>query len=152
MADAANPFGSGGSTMKFGRIGALYVILHPSSDPSPDEWKASLDDGKRELASIRGVFVYSAGGGPNADQRKRLAEFYAANPLLSLLAVVTNSATARAIATGLNWFLKHPFRLFSPDELELAFTHVRASSAEQTAISALLQQHAEWLSLKMRPA
>ena len=145
MADAVNPFGGGGSTMMFGRIGDLYVVLHPSSDPSPDDWRAALEGGKRELPTVRGVFVYTSGGGPNADQRKRLAEIYAASPLLSLLAVVTSSPTARAIATGLNWFLKHPFKLFSPEEIEQAFTHVRASSAEQVAISKLLERHVEWL-------
>ena len=135
------------ATMRFGRLGELYVALHPSVDPAGEDWLAMLDDLKRELPSVRGVFVYTMGGGPNADQRRRLAEVYAANPGVSLLAVVTPSAAVKAIVTAINWFVRHAFKMFSPEHLDDAFGHLRASSTEQAAIRELLQRHAKWMGL-----
>lgn len=80
----------------------LSIVVHSKSPPSSLEWLRFLNH-NRELAGrdLR-VLVCTYGGGPDADQRRDLAE--AVGHVIVPTVIMTNSLIARGIVGALNWF------------------------------------------------
>jgi len=150
MAKAPDLFGVEGttSTIRFGRLGDLLILLHPLANPSTEDWRALIEYQRRELPSLRRTLVYTAGGGPNAGQRSQATAIYRDNPHVTLLAVITPSPVARLIVTAFNLFVEHPIKPFAPEDIDEAFKYLQLSRSEQATIGEILQRHAEWLGLK----
>jgi hypothetical protein len=119
-------------TMGFQIAGSCMIFAHTAAAPSDAEWDASI-----ALLStappLRGVFVYTPGGGPNARQRKRIRNFWEGREVPPM-AILTPSVVARASITALNLFLKNRLKAFAPDDFAGAFAYLALSSSESRLV------------------
>jgi len=122
-----------GSTMQFGRVGSIYVCVHPSTPPSSGEWDTWLEDVEREVPTLSGALVYTEGGGPDARQRKETAAMWNRQARSLPIAVVTKSPVVRGMLTALNFFLSRPLRGYAPEQLDEALTEYLKVAPEQQA-------------------
>jgi hypothetical protein len=81
--------------------------------------------------------VYTAGGAPDASQRKELNAIMA--PTRPPVAILTPSALARAIGTAFTWFNPR-LRVFAPRDLNAALEHLELSVIERRAATEALSQ------------
>jgi hypothetical protein len=117
------------------RVGAFTVVVHSAAPPADDEWNRMIDESDPD-GPMRAL-VYTAGGAPNAAQRAKLTALYGTRPLA--VAVLTNSALARAAGTALRWF-RPELRMFSPSELAAALDHLGAVEPDRGEILRVLQE------------
>lgn len=96
------------------RVGDYLLMAHPHGDPTEDEWDDAVA-AIREAADrgARGLLVHTIGGGPNAAQRKQIAEMWEARGSMLSIAVTTPSSVVRGVITALNWFLSRPIRAYA---------------------------------------
>lgn len=133
--------------MARGRMSAIVVaqyvvIVHDRKPPQEAEWQRWLEMYQRALPELRGVLVYSLGGGPDAAQRGALIELTKGWGQGPPTAIVTGSVVMRGLVTALHWFLPAHLRaaMFAPGDLEHALDHLRVPSATRPALRAQLQQ------------
>lgn len=105
-------------------VGDLFLVVHPKTPPSDQDWDALMAIYRDRARALRGtaklsVLVSSDGGGPDAKQRKRLAELGAT----LRVAVLSASPVVRAIGTAARWF-NPELRVLAPDDLESARQHL----------------------------
>src|SRR5450432_2876646 len=78
----------------------IFICYHTAENPTDGEWDKMLTLFLGSLPTMRGVLIFSDGGGPNIAQRERLAEMI---KLIPRTAMVTDSRVARGIMTALSW-------------------------------------------------
>jgi len=100
-------------SMAFCEVGSLIVVVEPSRPPTDQDWDALLQLLRQKLAQgCAGALVVTAGGGPDAKQRKAARGILGDTPLP--VAVVSDAAGVRGIVTAFSWF--NPlFRTFGHD-------------------------------------
>jgi hypothetical protein len=113
--------------MGFRIIGNLHIVVVGEKDPTNSDWKAYLDairaaekNGIDVTARLR-TLVFSDGAGPNAQQRKVVADYLNGRP--SPLAIVTGGAIMRGVITALSWF-NPQVRAFAPEYLTDALRYL----------------------------
>jgi hypothetical protein len=85
------------------------VLLHSSLPPDVAEWQDYVRTMSRALGGTSGMvhaFVATDGGGPDAAQRRELAEVLKQGPGVSLTHVFTTDAFVRGIVTAFHWIAK----------------------------------------------
>lgn len=124
-------------TMAVRVSGPILVIVHSDRPPPDAEWDEYVTALRDNAATLRYQLVWSAGGGPNAAQRKRAensvsAAYLPVGRTIPLTAVVTRSAAVRGLVTLFNWFQPGRFRAFDAHDLRgaLAFVDVPPTSVE----------------------
>jgi hypothetical protein len=94
------------ATMKFGMSSeGVYCLVQGSNNLDDQEWSAYVEDMSRNADRMKGVIVFSAGSGPNANQRKLVAEMWKAHGRMPIVAVISNSALHRGMITAINWII-----------------------------------------------
>lgn len=111
----------------------VLVAVHTKPNPTAEEWEAYAVDVEQEMAKdgLRGVLIVTAGGGPNAAQRSRIAKIRGLGPVPT--AVVTEAFAVRGIVTALSWLGKD-IRAFGRDDVERAIQHLSIEPADATAL------------------
>jgi hypothetical protein len=110
--------------------GDLFVVIHPATPPTEDEWMDYLRSWRPlDMARMRTI-VFTDGGGPNAAQRKLANEALAGKP--SLTAVVSSSQVVRGMVTALSWF-NPKIKAFGPEEALEAFHYLGVRTPEEIA-------------------
>lgn len=113
-------------TMQFRFVDGFVVGVHKADGPLPGEWTAHCDDLHRRRRDIRGVIIFTAGGGPSSKQRGELRDALMgqADPT----AILTTSGLVRGIITSLNWFFPGPNQVeaFAPAAFREAFAFVQS--------------------------
>jgi hypothetical protein len=82
------------------------VLIHNASAPDAAEWQAYVREMDRTLAEAVGTvhaFVVTDGGGPDAVQRRELADIFGQRHCSNLTHVFTNDMVVRAIVTAFRW-------------------------------------------------
>ena len=125
-------------------VGGLFVILHPNSSVSREEWDEHQSFFESQCKLLRGMFVYTLGGGPNAGQRREIQRIFGQLPDFSS-AVVTPSVLVRSIVTAINFFRTDRFKMFAPTEMNEAFAYVSASESERQDILTVIARSADFL-------
>jgi hypothetical protein len=124
-----------GSTMRYGRVGSIYVVVHGALPPSNVDWEGWLDHVNREVPMFTGMLVYTEGGGPDAGQRRKTAEMWARQARMPAIAVVTRSSVVRLMVTALNYFLSRPIRGYAPGEIGEALSeHLKVAPGDREEI------------------
>ncbi|HVY48303.1 MAG TPA: hypothetical protein VHB21_20590 [Minicystis sp.] len=109
------------------RVGDVLVVAQTPIEPSDAEWDQEVVLVRSGL--LKRILVVTAGGAPNAAQRKRYTE--ATGTQRILVGVVTESRIAVAVLTCLSWFVgKGELKAFSPAEFRDALTHLGLSDRE----------------------
>lgn len=114
------------------RVGDFLLMTHPHGDPTEAEWDEAVAAIRKAADSgARGLLVHTIGGGPNAAQRKQVAEMWEARGSMITIAVTTPSSMVRGVITALNWFLSRPIRAFATLEESMDYLDVpRVDRAE----------------------
>ena len=122
--------------MGFKLLGNLHLVVVGEKDPTAVDWKLYLDAIKEterrglEITSLR-TLVFSDGAGPNAQQRKMLADHLNGRP--SPLAIVTGVTIMRGVITALRWF-NPEVRAFAPGDLQEALKFLDVPPYRQESI------------------
>jgi ferredoxin-NADP reductase len=112
------------------RFGNIVVFVHGAKTPDDIEWARAMELYRRDAGDLRSL-VYTAGATPTTKQRSELKATLAGRS--APMAVLTTSALARAAGAAIRWFNPN-FRMFSPDEIEAAFDHIKAPAADRATI------------------
>lgn len=130
------------------RVGDVLLVIHSTIPPDNEEWEglfAIHHDLGRTPDGANLVLVHSDGGGPDARQRKRIAEVAARNRI----ALLTRSPVVRAIGTAVRWF-NPDLRVLSPDDLEGARVHLDVAPERWRRVARRLGELVELLRDKRR--
>src|SRR4051812_6501622 len=126
-------------SLDFRTIGTLLVLRENLHAPTEDDWNAFL----RELHGLRPrmkemrAIVFTDGGGPTTDQRKRLRDVIEGHPIHT--AVVTDKVTVRFIISSIALFNK-TIRTFSWKEVGDAYSWLGLGAADQRLIERALDE------------
>jgi hypothetical protein len=120
-------------TFQWKIVQGIHVSAFGVNPPSNEEWNAMINGFIANQSQITGVLVYTAGGAPNALQRKRSRDI----SNMPKTALLTDSALARAAMTALNLFIKS-FKAFAPNDLNGAFEYLAVPPDSQDAIKQTL--------------
>ena len=111
-------------------LGNLLLCVHNEKSPTDADWELYLSALRAERANwarLR-ILVITGGGGPDAKQRKRLAEALAGEAVPA--AVVSESIKIRFIGSMVA-LLNPKMSTFSRSELEQAFASLSLSADER---------------------
>jgi hypothetical protein len=115
--------------MRFAFSGSLCVFVNGQTEPSQDEWAAycaACEALAKRVGRIR-IYVYTAGGAPNAFQRKSSAETAARYGVRT--AVVSDSVVAQVIGRAIALFNENT-RVFSTNQTEGAKEYLSLTEEE----------------------
>jgi hypothetical protein len=132
-----------GVTLRYGLApGGVYLVVHGSKPPPLDEWKLYVEDmeGHARAQALRVLFILSGGGGPDAVQRKWVAQMWkrlGGNP--PIIAVAPRRVSL-GVVIAMNWFLTNPIRTFSMDEIDEALKQLALTDMDRQAFCAQLAQ------------
>jgi hypothetical protein len=137
-------------TMAFKLVDNVFVVVHTNQTPSEAEWNAYVEavvaaSMQRTDAGILRYLIFTAGGGPNAGQRKASNDaLQRVNALRnSAAAVISASPAVRGIVTVFSWFNIN-IKSFSPAQTEDALHHLEIQpEMKAKALVALRQLKAE---------
>jgi hypothetical protein len=98
--------------------------------------------------------VRTLGGGPSSSQRKELVQAMEAQAIRTSTAILTSSAIARGVLTGLSWFLSAERlpKTFPLDDVVAALTFLDVDAASEGGVRAELKRLAVSLELPARRA
>jgi hypothetical protein len=139
-----------GPRMLFEYVDHIFVGVHTSEDPRDEEWERHCQNIEREGKTLRGLLVYTEGGGPTARHRKRLQRTFE-NLVIPPTAILTDSAMVRGIITSINWFADNQLAAFAPKDLSGALRYIARDgpALDTDKIVAMLARLAERLSVKV---
>lgn len=63
-------------TFYWSNAGNIRICVFGFKDPLDQEWRTYVDDLTAKGKGLKGVLVYTAGGGPNSAQRAYFAELW----------------------------------------------------------------------------
>lgn len=138
-----------GHTMVYRYVDGVYVMVHTVTAPSDEEWNQHCKELETVHASLRGVLVFTAGGGPTTKQRERLRISVPSS--IPPTAIMTDSALVRGIITSINWFVNNPLSAFDHQDLEGALRHLARDGAaiDAAKLVSTMQMLAKELSVKL---
>jgi hypothetical protein len=136
------------STVRFGRVGGTIVLVCGQPDPSNEDWtiwsnyyaNTVLEHGTRRL------FVVSAGGGPNARQRKEVISTLVRNlgaDVAEQLATAAcgSSTSVRIVTAALGWLAGvHRMKAFRNDERERALEYLKVPREQRPEVLRLAKR------------
>jgi hypothetical protein len=128
------------STLEFRTVGASMIVLRENKNtPRDDDWDAFLHvlASNRENFPRHKILVFTDGGGPNREQRKRLEA--ALGGKLVRVAVVSESVKVRFIVSSIA-LLNRDICTFSPREISEAYRHLDMNSIEQRQADAAVRE------------
>ena len=136
-------------TMMYRYVDGIYVMVHTVTAPGDEEWNQHCKDLEAVHTSLRGVLIFTAGGGPTSKQRERLRS--AVPSSLPPTAIMTDSALVRGIVTSINWFVNNPALAFDHQDLEGALRHIARGGAtiDAAKLVSTLRVLAKELSVKL---
>lgn len=118
-------------------IESLIVLRENSSTPTDRDWDEFLDIlavNRPNFPRIK-ILVKTDGGGPSAEQRKRLSVALGGKPVR--VAVVTDSIKVRFIVSSIA-LLNSEIATFSNKEIVEAYQHLSLSLREQKLVEAAI--------------
>jgi hypothetical protein len=119
------------------KVGGVAVIVHDAEAPSDAEWASWVSDFRVIAGKLKGILIYSQGGGPNGPQRSQLTALFEELEATPPTAIVTSSVAMRGIVTAIRWFLPatNRVRSYAPADMDRALADLgvpREGRAEVT--------------------
>ena len=87
-------------TMAVETVDSTILVYHTKEKPSDDEWEVFVEAIRTARPGMNTLVVAPDGGGPNAPQRKRMAQAFAAQVERIPAAVLLNSLLQRGLITA----------------------------------------------------
>jgi hypothetical protein len=121
--------------MVWNNIGDVYVIVHESDPPTDDEWDQYLADIRsHDLEKMR-TLVFTTGGAPTANQRKKLNAWL--NGRTTYVCLVSKNILVQGVVTALSWF-NPKTKSVLPHRVEEAFSYLQIPLEERDKVWALV--------------
>lgn len=122
--------------------GNVLITVHNATAPTHADWDIYVQAVNQQAPRIMYQLVWSAGGGPNAAQRKHAVEATkkAIGNKVPKTAVMTTSHAVRAMVTLFNWFYPGIYTAFSSTDFEGAFLHLNVPRFEHAKYEAVLAE------------
>ena len=111
-------------------VGSMLLLRenrHTPTDRDWDDFLAVLVENRPNFQRLK-ILVVTDGGGPNADQRKRLERALDGKPVR--VAVVTDSTKVRFIVSSIA-LLNREIKTFSRSEISDAYEHLTLTPVER---------------------
>jgi hypothetical protein len=122
--------------MAMRRHGRLMFAVHNAQPPTDAEWARWVSLGVEAQTNALRLFVETrGGGGPNAKQRRLLADNLQRFGMRC--AIVTSSPIIRGIVTAVAW-LNVDLRAFAPGDQEAALSYLQLTAAERDILEQTL--------------
>jgi hypothetical protein len=136
--------------MGFRFVHGFFVGVSTPENPSSEAWQAHCVEVARVRDNLRGALIYTEGGGPNSKQRQALRDVHH-QVEIPPTAILTASAVARCIMTGLNWFFPNSrLMAFAPGDVKKALDYLaQAGELPRDDLVNALISLAEELSVKL---
>jgi hypothetical protein len=128
-----------------------HLLVHTEVPPTDDEWAVNLA-AIAEHPMLKGIFVYTMGGGPNAVQRSLYNSTLEKIGIKPKVSVLSGSAIARGILTAFNWVQGGTMKLFPLDEIGPACDYLGLTGLEQTVLRTELQRFKTELRIDVAPS
>ena len=126
--------------IRFKNVCGTHVLVHTSDPPTDADWTENMAGLVQRPSELRGIFVYTMGGGPNAGQRSIYNVTLERLGMKPKVAVLSGSTVVRGIMTAFNWIQGGTMKLFSLGDLAPACDYLGVSSLfEQRAIEAQVE-------------
>jgi hypothetical protein len=127
--------------MRYRCEGRVILVAHTEAPPSAEEWSGYAREVETLLSrsspdDVRTV-VFTDGGGPDAEQRRKLTEIRGWNAVR--VAVVTQSLAVRGIVTAFSWFNPR-IKAFQPIAVGAAFRYLGLSPDEESKVWATVTE------------
>jgi hypothetical protein len=126
-------------------IYGTHLLVHTTMPPSEEEWTTNLHTISQHHDVIKGILVYTMGGGPNAVQRSLYNQTIEKLGLKPKVAIMSGSAIVRGIMTAFNWAQGGLMKMFPLDGVQHACDYLGVSMLEQGVIGIQLQKFKEEL-------
>jgi hypothetical protein len=127
--------------MAMRRAGRMLVAVQSTVPPTDAEWQSWLQLCADHRGAIRALVEAHGNSGPNAMQRKQLAEVVATLDVRT--AILTNSLVTRGVVTAIAWF-GIALRAFPLGGYAAASTYLQLSEPEiEEALSTLAELREE---------
>jgi hypothetical protein len=129
------------------RAGAFSVVIHDAETPGSDEWAAWVKEYRVIAGKLKGLLIYSLGGGPNGQQRHELTSVFGEIESNPPACIVTSSIAMRGIVTAIRWFLPASQRVkcFALNDLERAMTELGMGPDVRKDVPKLIENHLKTL-------
>lgn len=115
--------------MVWRRLGRFAVTVHSERAPLDEEWSRYVASAREYLPLVeQRILVISAGGAPNAAQRRQLVTLL--EGALAPTAILTGSWLMRGAGTAVSWF-NPSLRVFGLDGLAQAMDHLQLNDTER---------------------
>ncbi len=113
------------------KVDSTFILVQNEESPTDSEWDDFLTMMRRDGAELakRKVLVITNGGGPDANQRKRLAATI--KDARFPTAVVSDSIKVRFVSSTVALFHRD-HRSFAIDEMQDAYDHLRLTPEERS--------------------
>ena len=124
--------------LDFRTVGRLLVLRENSRAPTDEDWAAFCDEVARlrpRLKEMRAM-VFTDGGGPTSDQRKRLAAAIKGGEIQT--AVITDKTMVRFIVSTIGLFNK-TIRTFNTHEASDAFAWLELGGEDRSTVNEMLR-------------
>jgi hypothetical protein len=132
-----------GAAIRYQRFERTLVLVCGTRDPSNDEWAAFCGavSGVLERGDDCRLLILSAGGGPNARQRKQLVTTLAERRSTAVgelrAATCGNAPVVRAVAATLGWMAGvHCIKSFRGEERDRALVYLGVAEEQRPALLA----------------
>lgn len=115
--------------MLFSFVSGVWVGVHTHQNPTVEEWRDYCARFERTRHDMRGVIVFTQGGGPSSRQREELRLAIGDTPVQPT-AILSGSTFVRGIITSLNWFATNrQLAAFAPHDFEGALRYLAVDGA-----------------------
>jgi hypothetical protein len=123
------------------QVDSLIVMRENMEPPHEFEWNhfLSLLEENSERSDKIKVFVRTPGGGPTPSQANRVRTVLKNKPVL--VAVVSESLVVRFLGSSMA-LLNRDLRMFSPDETNAAYHHLRLTPRERELVQQIVDDMA----------
>jgi hypothetical protein len=122
-------------------IDSLIVARQNMEQPHESEWNAFLallEQNAKNFDKIK-IFVRTPGGGPSPKQANRLRGILNNKPVL--VAVVSESLVVRFLGSSIA-LLNRDLRMFTPEEVGLAYKHLKLAPHECDLVERIIDEMA----------
>jgi hypothetical protein len=117
--------------------GVRIVMVHGTRGPAPEEWRDYLDRIARKDVTYLGLLVFTAGGAPDAPQRRALNQVLGGQYFAR--AIVHRSAFVRGVVAAASWF-SPGVAAFEPGEWEQAAHHAGFRKEELPDVARMVRR------------
>ncbi len=127
-------------TMNYDTVDSVLVTVHGREQPTTTEYDTWLRtvQSLMDTKSITGLIVYTAGGYPDAKQRRQTYTLWARYKQIPNIAVMHDSVIVRGAFTALVWVIGTTMQSFDLSQIVSACSHVGVAEVDVAPVTSTI--------------